>query len=254
MICRSVSDAHCPVNKLRLIDRASTNSMAWKPCLSGVVEIVITQGKRIFRAVRLHLGPRKASHPNMFCIRMSDALRDHQRSSRIYRMDQYQTLIDQEKAKIELLKKKIRECESRIAALSTFLGADEFDSLLTRSLIGANEDEAATATVAAPPEQQLRGGAWSDDAREGTEDPKKALSPSVMALLEFIGEGKTIDQMEEFIRSRGDSMSRGALRTFIWNYRSKYGFLGKPVNGVIFLTGRGIKYLSSQKTALAKGA
>lgn len=151
----------------------------------------------------------------------------------------YTHLIEQEEAKIALLRAKIAECERRIELLSTFLKADELDTLLSKSLeldVQRSEDN---------PPVQAQQSVVLHVATEGHDLPKRRLSDDVQSILRFIGaEGKSLDELEAFCAARGISHNRGSLRSLASNYKNKHGFVASPRLGFFQLTERGVNFLN----------
>ena len=159
----------------------------------------------------------------------------------------YAHLIEQEQAKIALLQAKIVECERRIEALKSFLNADEFDALLTKSLSPdhqkKNEVSAAAPTQQAP-QVAVEPESVSDQERYG--DPKRRLSEDVQSILRFIGlDGKSLDELETYCAAQKFSHNRGTLRSLMSNYKIKHGFIDSPKLGFFRLTERALAFLDA---------
>lgn len=155
----------------------------------------------------------------------------------------YSLLIEQERAKIALLKTKIAECEHRIRVLASMMNADDLDNILAKTV----------AHDVSPPAQPSP----QEEARSHVEEPtfkapKKKLSGNAIALLSFIASSagcRSLDELESFSKDKGLGLDRGAIRSFVSNYRVNYGFLNNPKSAHVELTERGREYLLTHGTA-----
>lgn len=149
----------------------------------------------------------------------------------------YTSMIEQEQAKIALLRAKIAECERRIEVLQTFLNADELDTLLTKSLDAPKVVSGGAVQAPLP--------ALVFEAR-GYELPKRRLTDDVQALLRFMGtEGKSLDDLEAYCAINGITHNRGSLRSLASNYKTKHGFVASHKLGFFQLTERGLDFLNT---------
>jgi len=151
----------------------------------------------------------------------------------------YADLIEQEQAKIALLRAKIEECQRRIDVLRSFLNTDELDTLLTKSLLPESvEREAAShARLDVQPRRASSPG--------GAQDPRRRLSDDVLKILRFIGsDGKTLNELESFCKSKGFRHNRGSLRSMISTYKLKHGFIDSEDPGIFRLTERALTFLN----------
>lgn len=174
----------------------------------------------------------------------------------------YLQLIAAEEAKIEALKQRIHECEEKIRVLRTLIPRDELDDALTKMLSSRNPIiEASAATV--PPSAQTTE-AVSTTAAEVPEvpevpeaaepgelleldvykDPTRKLPTAALNMLAFLAEPRTRRQMEDFALQSGRPLSKSALSTFVWTYRTQYGFVVVTPSGDVQITERGKKYLA----------
>ncbi|WP_434632225.1 hypothetical protein [Chromobacterium sp. CV08] len=161
----------------------------------------------------------------------------------------YATLIDQERAKIALLKTKIVECERRIAVLQSLANADDLDNVLSKTVAHEVRPQVVpqpsenVAVPITPPSAQYSS---QNSSNQSFEMPKKKLSTSVISLLNFIGvEGKSLDELENFSNEEQLGVDRGAIRSFASAYRRKFGFLHSPRLGFVQLTQRGLAYMET---------
>ncbi|MBX3700492.1 MAG: hypothetical protein KF903_05775 [Dokdonella sp.] len=137
-------------------------------------------------------------------------------------MDAYKALIEQEEAKLALLKQKVKACEQRIAALRSLGEADDIDAAITSMVVGRASDSAppAEASQVAPAE---------------TGEPKiiglrkDSVAPKVLA---FLASGeRSLDEIVGELERVGLPRSRDALRTALMNWRKKQGWVTNPQPG-----------------------
>ncbi|MHB1993439.1 hypothetical protein [Metallibacterium scheffleri] len=149
-------------------------------------------------------------------------------------MQPFQEQIDRERQKIAFLQKKIEECQGRIVALMSLGADDEIDRLM---------DKAHAAPIAiefSHAHMTMRG--------DTDKERRKRIPPNWVALIDFLGEnGKTFRQVEEFLGSGGASMTPGAARTGLMNYRKEFGFVENPRKGFYKATRKGLEAIEAQK-------
>ena len=159
----------------------------------------------------------------------------------------YAHLIEQEQAKIALLKAKIVECERRIEVLKSFLNADELDTLLTKSLSTDSQKKIeVSAAVSAEQKDQVIVEPQPVADQESYGDPKRRLSEEVQSILRFVGlEGKSLDALEAYCAAQSYSHNRGSLRSLMSNYKVKHGFIDSEKQGFFRLTERALNFLDA---------
>jgi hypothetical protein len=161
------------------------------------------------------------------------------------------TLLAGERAKIELLRTKIRECEQRIATLQAMQSDDDLDAALTRRLQGGAAADPVTQVVAPHPilTNGPRNEAIEVPAKAKTGDfPKKALNGSTLKLLRFAdGTDKSIDEFLVFASQNGISKERQGMRAFLHQYKATYGLLRSDRAGHFRLSDSGAAYLEAIK-------
>jgi hypothetical protein len=162
----------------------------------------------------------------------------------------YTSLIEQEQAKIALLKAKIAECERRIEVLSSFLDADDLDTLLSKSLTPDSQKSSGSVIAAVAqriiPVVGLHPN-FGKDHFEYLKDPKRRLSDEVQSILRFIGlDGKSLDELESYCAAQQFSHNRGTLRSLMSNYKRKHGFIDSPTLGFFKLTDRALAFLDAE--------
>jgi hypothetical protein len=159
----------------------------------------------------------------------------------------YASLIEQEQAKIALLKAKIAECERRIEVLGSFLDADDLDTLLSKSLAPESQKNAGNAPVSFLQQSVPVVKRQPSSGQEGFGDPKRRLSEDVQIILRYIGlDGKTLDQLESYCASQRLPHNRGTIRSLMSNYKLKHGFIDSPALGFFKLTGRALAFLDAE--------
>ncbi len=138
-------------------------------------------------------------------------------------MDAYKALIEQEEAKLALLKQKVKACEQRIAALRSLGESDDIDAAITSVVAGrASPDSAPRPEV-------------SQTVPAETEEPKiiglrkDSVAPSVLTFL-AAGE-RSLDEIVRELERIGLPRSRDALRTALMNWRRKQGWVTNPKPG-----------------------
>lgn len=67
-------------------------------------------------------------------------------------------------------------------------------------------------------------------------------------MITYLGEeGKTFPQVEAFLSAGGASMTPGAARTGLMNYRKDFGFVENPRKGFYRATKKGLDAIEAQK-------
>jgi hypothetical protein len=156
------------------------------------------------------------------------------------------TLLAGERAKIELLRAKIRECEQRISTLLAMQSDDDLDAVLSRRV------QAADAVVpAAVPASGLvvNGVAIATQARSEVKAeafPKRVLNETTRKLLRFAaGPEKSIGEFLVFAQQNGIARDRQGMRAFLHQYKATYGLLNSDRPGHFRLSETGASYLRS---------
>lgn len=75
--------------------------------------------------------------------------------------------------------------------------------------------------------------------------PKRQVSAQAIELLRFLRTPATSDSTFEFVEKRSLGMNRAALSTFLYAYRTKYGFLESRADGTYVLSERGQSYIDA---------
>ena len=152
-----------------------------------------------------------------------------------------------ERAKIDLLRSKIQECEKRIAAFQTLKVDDDLDAALARRLHGAMPG-GLQVVVGTPAVTRLSANGHigaPTPAKAGTA-PKKALNAATRQLLRFADGGdRSIDEFLTFAEQNGISKDRQSMRAFLHQYKTTYGLLSSARAGYFRLNESGIAYLRS---------
>lgn len=151
----------------------------------------------------------------------------------------YNSLISNERAKIEVLRAKIDECERRISMLQSLQTDDDLDAALTRRVLPPT-------SVA---ENLLhKGESLYEETRNttGAEFPRKALSKNTLAILRFAGNTeKSIDEFLGHAAHLGITNNRQRIRALLHQYKTTYKLLESGHDGYFKLSALGIEYLSS---------
>ncbi len=148
-------------------------------------------------------------------------------------MSQYTDLIVKEEAKLELLRKKVAACERLIAALRG-AEADDVDAAIAKQISTVSHAKRTEMSAQPSEEKAVVVPVWP-----GIRVRKGAIAPLI---LQFIGrEGKSLDDIEQYIASTGKPTSRGTLRTVLMNLRAKNGFVDNPAPGFYKLSEAGAK-------------
>ena len=163
-------------------------------------------------------------------------------------MDIYAKAIENERAKIALLRAKIAECEKRIVALSAMQHDDDLDRLLTRSLEGASGAPEASTEKPRHEMRIIQSHAPKQESAP-SDGAQSKIRPRTRALLAFIGkEGKTLGEIEQYAKSQGWELTRDRIRTFAHNYRTTYGYLSSERPGFVRLTDDGETFVGSMQS------
>lgn len=173
-------------------------------------------------------------------------------------MSQRAALLDLERRKLALLRSKLAEQERRVKTLEA-MDDDPFDALLERELAApiavAKDYFAATPAHATPASVPLHGTPsvtasplppvslqWGAQARR----PRR-VPPIWARLLPFIGlEGKTYEQVTNFIATNQLGITPGAARTQLMIYRKEHGFIENPRKGFYRATPAAMEFLRQQ--------
>jgi len=173
----------------------------------------------------------------------------------------YLQLIAAEEAKVEALKQRIHECEEKIRVLRTLIPRDELDDALAKMLSSRSPIIEASDATALPSVQTAEASTSAAGALESPQDPEVAepgelleldiykdptrkLPSAALKMLAFLAEPRTRRQMEDFAVQSGRPLSKSALSTFVWTYRTQYGFIVVTPSGDVQITERGKKYLA----------
>lgn len=159
-------------------------------------------------------------------------------------MDAYDALIRQEEAKLTLLKRKVADCEQRIAALRTLAKTDDVDDAISTAVGHAIAAQLAAQPRAAP---APRAGEGVPMVLKG--EPRKVRSDSVVIeVLTLLRDGvKNLDDVEAHLDALGQTRSRGYLRTALMTWRTKNGWVMNPQPGRYGLTPAGVAFLAANK-------
>lgn len=143
-------------------------------------------------------------------------------------MNPYHELIAKEKAKLELLRKKVAACEQLIAALNG-TDTDDIDIAIAKQM----------GQVSPVPDKQATNAPLPLPSITGMRVRKDSISPLV---LQYIGkDGRSLDEIETHMKDIGRTASRGALRTMLMNLRVNNGFVESPSKGFYKLSDAGVK-------------
>lgn len=73
--------------------------------------------------------------------------------------------------------------------------------------------------------------------------PKREVSPQALELLRFLSTPASSEAVHEYAQTRGFGMNRAALSTFLYSYRTKYGFIDALADSTYILSFRGRQYV-----------
>jgi hypothetical protein len=156
-------------------------------------------------------------------------------------MNTYEALIRQEEAMLTLLRQKVAACEQRIAALRTLAQTDDVDDAIASAVGKAVQARQAAQlpliAAAGEPPTAPRG--------DGRKVRKDSVVIEVLSLLRD-GE-KSLDQVDEHLRSLGKERSRGYLRTALLTWRASNGWVTNPKPGSYGLTPAGKAFIDAHK-------
>lgn len=183
----------------------------------------------------------------------------------------YLQLIADEQAKISALRHRIQECEERIRVLRSLVPRDELDDALTKMVsarggiagggelitLGSYEtkptaDASRVEAAASVSPTDVDGDSAPVSSEAGKhpmpegevyKSPTRKLPTSALRMLAFVSEPRTRAQMKEFAAASDHQMSPSALSTFVWTYRTQYGFVAADATGSVQITDRGREYL-----------
>lgn len=153
-------------------------------------------------------------------------------------MDAYRDVIEQEQAKLAILKKKVEACEQRIALFKSLAESDDIDVALASAVGRASAPPGDAPGMECGPQQA--GGA------EGAPVLRKESAAS--DVLSFLAQGeKSLDEVVNHLEHIGRRRSRDYLRTALMNWRKKQGWVVNPRPGRYGLSEKGMLYVSTQK-------
>jgi hypothetical protein len=191
----------------------------------------------------------------------------------------YFDAIAMERAKISEYEARIRSCMESITALEALMERipDDVDEAIERKLLGGGHDvidqqearaakpsELVQVEVQAPPSRPpvvaaspippapyispAPPRAESDAMAGGVNNehfvmPKREVSPQAVELLRYLRTPATLDEVEQYAISQGIKMNRAALSTFLYSYRTRFGFLTSVEDARYVLTKRGSEYI-----------
>ncbi|MDV5766023.1 hypothetical protein [Stenotrophomonas maltophilia] len=93
---------------------------------------------------------------------------------------------------------------------------------------------------------QIRG---SDGSGSHPSWPKREVSAQALDLLRFLEKPASTEMVFEYVERRGIPMNRAAISTFLYTYRTKYGFLQVLQDGTYLLSPRGKLYVHAPERA-----
>lgn len=184
-------------------------------------------------------------------------------------MSQRAELLDLERRKLSLLRNKVKEQEARIQTLEG-MEDDPFDALLEQELAAnttaqraINTIQTANATSVQTPAQVAESAdvhtyaqsgqvsAASEPAFAWQRKPRR-MPDKWIRLLTFIGkEGKDYEQVTAFIDDNDLSLTHGAARTQLMNYRRDFAFVENPRKGFYVATERALEFIAKQQATKA---
>lgn len=154
-------------------------------------------------------------------------------------MNQYQALIDEESKIIALLKAKLAQREERLKSLVALQQApDKIDELLYGEIRG--EMRVPRTSVAATTPK--------------SDEPKGLQNQALPSILEFVGPGKTLRQIIDFLIEKqivqpGEDKK---VRRWMWQYKNVLQVVESSQRGSYKLTRKGIDLLEGLENS-AKG-
>ena len=172
-------------------------------------------------------------------------------------MNETAALIERERKKLAWLRDKVADQERRVKALEQ-LTPDALDEMFERESSATTQESAPIASVepvAEPARPPLivttalpKNLAWITPNGTGGFRVPRSMSPSWMKMFEFIGtDGKTLRSIEAFIASGAVSMTPGAARAGLMNYRKEFGLITSSRKGFYQVTERGIALMKALK-------
>lgn len=95
------------------------------------------------------------------------------------------------------------------------------------------------------PQTQSSAQSATDSEESSFAAPKRQISAQAIELLRFLRVPATLDSTFDFVKQRGLGMNRASLSTFLYAYRTKYGFLEWRAGGTYVLSERGHNYIDA---------
>lgn len=157
-------------------------------------------------------------------------------------MSQREELLKREKLKLSWLREKVTDQERLVSTLER-IPNDPLDEMFERETRGARDTPVLAELETRPLVDVWRPGselAWGKHPRR--------VPPNWVKLLTFIGkDGKTLGQVEAFIKEHSLPLSNGAARTGLMNYRKEHGFVDSPKKGFYMATDKALEAIASQE-------
>jgi hypothetical protein len=169
-------------------------------------------------------------------------------------MDPLQLLIDQEQAKLDVLKKEVAEREARIAMLEGMRAGTKLDAFLAENVAPAKQ----VAQQAASQPAHLISNPWvrpKPDAEQAA-SPDDAAGPATNrkhgevknAVLLAVGDGviRRVSAIHDVLPLLDVDISAQRLRNELWRLKNA-GLLESPSNGLFKITESGLAHISIMK-------
>lgn len=157
-------------------------------------------------------------------------------------MSQREELLKREKLKLTWLREKVLDQERLVSTLEG-IPNDPLDEMFERETRGARN-------TPAPPQLETRPQAdvWPSGSDFVWGRYPRRVPPNWVKLLTFIGkDGKSLGQVEAFIKEQALPISNGAARTGLMNYRKEHGFVESPKKGFYIATNKALEAIAFQE-------
>jgi hypothetical protein len=152
----------------------------------------------------------------------------------------------QETRELDLLKAKVLIREQRLEMLRSLASTDDVDLAITRT-VGATPEAGATLAKA------QNGATKPKDTVSMPAGPKfKAVRQFTSDLIEFVGNGKSLEEVAAFYDKLGKTKGRDGdefaiVRTNLWAIKAKSAFIENPKKGFYKATQAGYDFVASVK-------
>ena len=166
----------------------------------------------------------------------------------------YDTIIERERRRRNLLIQKLDETDRRIQTLMAMSKQlDPLDRWLDEQM-ATPTPSTAPAPVPSTQHPAVAGGTESLQTAKMTRDTPRKISAQWVDLIEYLGlDGKDFSQVQSFMARGETPMTPGAIRTGLMNYRKDYGLVASLKPGFYCATQKGMEFVQVRRNRAVNG-